>query len=68
MISPPVDGPVISKLKKMRLSNDDFKVIKTLGRGAFGEVSFFFSFLFFSFLLLLLFFLLFFSSRLTFSL
>ena len=48
MISPPVDGPVISKLKKMRLSNDDFKVIKTLGRGAFGEVSFFFSFLFFS--------------------
>lgn len=30
--------PVVSLVKKLRLSRDDFEIIKIIGRGAFGEV------------------------------
>lgn len=30
--------PVASCLKKLRLTRDDFEIIKVIGRGAFGEV------------------------------
>lgn len=30
---------VISKAKKLRLSRDDFEVLKVIGKGAFGEVA-----------------------------
>lgn len=30
--------PVAQSIKSLRLSRDDFEVIKVIGRGAFGEV------------------------------
>lgn len=30
--------PVVQRVKALRLSRDDFEVIKVIGRGAFGEV------------------------------
>lgn len=30
--------PIVQMIKKLRLSRDDFEVLKVIGRGAFGEV------------------------------
>lgn len=30
--------PVATALKRLRLSRDDFELVKVIGRGAFGEV------------------------------
>ena len=30
--------PVVQRVKALRLTRDDFEVIKVIGRGAFGEV------------------------------
>ena len=32
------DKSVIQKINTMRVTTDDFKIVKILGRGAFGEV------------------------------
>ena len=34
----PVDESAVSKITSNRLSAEDFKVLKVIGRGAFGEV------------------------------
>jgi serine/threonine-protein kinase MRCK len=31
--------PVISQVKALRLTRDDFEVLKIIGRGSFGEVA-----------------------------
>ena len=30
--------PVVNRVKALRLSKDDFEILKVIGRGAFGEV------------------------------
>ena len=30
--------PVVSRVKALRLTREDFEVVKVIGRGAFGEV------------------------------